>query len=282
MCYFLVFNSYNIRVFCAYNHKKIRLERVFFCDCRIYTQSITTFLLSIIFIMAFLRSCFYFNRCLGLDLKNSYSFLSGRRSNYVLQAKYFRSEANPKVESRLKKRDGVEDNYAIIYRAPYEMYCKVCYGLSFLSCSVFPGMISYFTFSQGIGNAPVHLGNFPIHVGNFEIGTSNWEILLYTGTLAVFIVHLVWIVFRYPYRIYRSKTSNDYLFVFQHLLPWKGQLEPMKAGEITKYTPKVQIYPWDDSLYTVNQRKAIILDYNFGKPSYFHDMFEHRNDNVKN
>ncbi|XP_037945377.1 uncharacterized protein LOC119677887 [Teleopsis dalmanni] len=203
--------------------------------------------------------------CLKQNLKTSQLITRQiSTSKQLLQNVRFKRFVSPEKERLYKIKDRIPEGYTIIYRAPMEYYIIVIKAASTLTLTALFGFICY-----DLGNDKSSGKDEKEYMTLMLDEDDYWYFL--AGIIA-FNFALQWLTTKYPLRIYRNKDS--YIAMFTSQIPTRNvqhQFQRARANGSGR-----SINPWGHLMYKLDNKNAILLNYNFKTPADFNAMMGHQ------
>lgn len=211
------------------------------------------------------KDCCILMRCLtqqfttGTKVKvDSYSCKHFIRTITDDSKEVIRKPVTDKVILRLKRQDGISDDYMLIYR--------VKRGISFVAVHCM--MLSCFV---AVPVSAVVIGKrsdfkFPFKIADDVVIRNKFELAVCTILFGAIILSTLILVGRFPLRIYYNKLNNDYIAAYSNLLlPWKTTKIHFKPGQVRPIREEDKLF-YQLSNYMINGKKVIFVEEHFERP----------------
>jgi len=170
--------------------------------------------------------------------------------------------------AKVKKKDGVTEDYKLIYRMSMEHYIEtskyIGFGGSLGATALLPILIMNHRAMAGT--------TYSSGFGAWSWGPS-WQIFGFWSILLSHALSAFYVCYKVPLRIYYSDKNDNFLFVMNSFLPWKRNLlRVVEAGDVENIQKEKDIF------YMNNFRHAFMGDKRvfYIAHNYFETMFYYR------
>uniref|UniRef100_A0A1B6CVK2 Uncharacterized protein n=1 Tax=Clastoptera arizonana TaxID=38151 RepID=A0A1B6CVK2_9HEMI len=180
--------------------------------------------------------------------------------NYIKSLSSFKSPSLI-AEEKIRIEDKVPTNYNLIYKAPMLRYCQIAYVLAAFSTTVLP----IWTYGNYFLLSAPELSNQMMKLNESLAIDGYNDLLSFTIGSLIFSWSIILFVFKYPYRIYYSPQTKDYIAVISSSTPFKTKNIHFKSA--LKVVPKILTFNFFyESLYQLGTTKYFLLENYFRKP----------------
>lgn len=164
-----------------------------------------------------------------------------------------------KMEILLKQRDYIERDYKLIYRDKSHLLAGFSYhSLNLLSWLTVGGLAYLWYYDMPFSEYSDH---FSLTANPIETAA------LTLGVIGVFTVSY-WIRQRFVLRLYFSEKKQNYKVVFIGRVPYTCEIRDFPAKSTT-FVSKNSAFPWRNTVFNLNGRKAYLFEDNFRTHSDF-------------
>ncbi|XP_045760407.1 uncharacterized protein LOC123864167 [Maniola jurtina] len=167
------------------------------------------------------------------------------------------------VQEKWKEKDGVSQQWNLIYKAPMEQVLNVATAyLTASTVTITAGGIYYagFVFDINTMYDPVLLG------GDVVIANNAFECLIYLGAFVLFNTAVKVVLSKFVIRLYQD--GDQYLAIFRG--NWYNSIvkHEFHLDEFKKLNPTF-VVSWGDSRFSLGKKHGILLDQYFKTPEYY-------------
>uniref|UniRef100_A0A1B6MNF0 Uncharacterized protein n=1 Tax=Graphocephala atropunctata TaxID=36148 RepID=A0A1B6MNF0_9HEMI len=186
---------------------------------------------------------------------------------------HFSSSVNyqPKIQfnvtrksvSKLRLRDKVPEHYELIYKAPMEATFRVVYPVVLLVTIAAPTYVLYHYLKEEKQELIKEYNNIKF------LNPSN-ELMFFLAMSSVFAVAVFGLIFKFPFRVYKHNTKQEYIAMFLSVVPPMLRKFHFKSAAKTKF--KNPFYSMmDGHHYYLDKRRGFLMAHYFRVPA---DLFE--------
>ena len=162
----------------------------------------------------------------------------------------------PMSSLKLQKKDGVPEDYKMIYRMGIESYIEPTGYIGFGASIVSVGLLPWILMNQN------HLVGMPF-IGNLPL-SGTWEAVIIWGFIVNHALAGYYVGYKVPIRMYFSEKSDNFIIVMNHFLPWKKSLFTVESGDVEPQFKRRDIYHMNNYRHVIQSKgRRLYLGYNY-------------------